>query len=759
MNTKHVRFCVVMLLLVTLTWTAAPVRGQDVIVLKVNTDVPRVYEKYEVRFTIPQSAQHPLFAYDDNPPPGVVPRTGITVDGVITTPSGHTVRQPAFFMEDVERGEDGYFQEIGTAAWVLHYSPQEVGQHQVSIEVTSADGTTSAPIGSFSAGEPLSHGFIKVSPDDPRYFEFSDGSLFWPIGPAYSYGNYDQYKDSGLNFDRPWLGGTAAYSSNWARWISTAADFGNEGAGSFLSFREHAPGSDLSYELTYPHAFRYWIPTWLNDDMGPRFKPDTTYRIMIRLKTVGLTGPRDPQYEWGLTARTSQWLGITEPVEVVENTLHDIPPLFPHIHEDSDWFTVEAEYKTNGSPDNDITLYLDNVSGGSAYVDELQVREVLPDGSLGGSVIRSPKADLHTYVDPRGAAKIDWMVEQAEKDGVYLKLVVHDKNDWIQNHLKVDGTFADEGDGYYQPENTKARWLLRQWYRYLIARWGYSTAVHSWELNNEGPPDATENGTALHWETAQAFAQFMHANDAHPHLATTSFWCCWRPEFWGNSARFPDIDYADLHEYTREDPVGADMAAFHLQWSMPLVQDAVDKPVIHAETGITNPGWFDELKQPNPGFWYRHLLWSSLDAGALFEPGYWFAEHLDAIPQIEIAHAFALFVNELDVQNGGYTDLAPVASNASLRVIGQKNITAGKAFGWVQNTNFTWRSALDGYSGSESGSVTFALAAGSYTVYWYSTATGQLERTETSATNGDGDLTLAINDLAEDTAFRIERAG
>ncbi len=751
--------CLALLLLLLIL--IPPAAAQSITVLAINTAEPLVYEKYEVRFTIPQTVQHPLFTYDENPPAGVIPATGITVEAIITTPSGQTVHQPAFYNVDVERtrqGETFHYIELPTAAWMLRFSPQETGVHQVSIAITSSSGTSTTGIGSFDAQPPDQAGFIRVSKADSRYFEFSDGSLFWPVGPASGYGDYDQYKESGLNFDRPWLGGIAAYSTNWARWISSAEEHGNEGVMTRLNFREHAPNSELSYDLTYPKAFRYWITNWLNDDKGPQFKPNTTYHISLRLKTVGLTGPRNPSYAWGVTARTHAWLSSNAPINTVENTLRDIPTLFPHITENKDWFTVEATFKTGSKPENDISLYLDNVTGGSAYIDEFQIREILADGSLGGSVIRNPKADMHTYVDPRGAANIDWLVEQAEKNGVYLKLVVHDKNDWIQAHLKADGSFADEGDGYYQPENTKARWLLRQWYRYIIARWGYSTAVHSWELNNEGPPDTTGNGTAPHWETAQAFARYMHENDAHPHLATTSFWCCWRPEFWGNNSLFPDIDYADLHEYTRDEPISSDMAAFHFEWSKLVADNPIGKPAMRAETGINHVGWYDELKQPNPGIWYRHLLWPSLDSGALFEPGYWYSEHLNVIPRLGIAGAFAGFVNQLDVNEGGYEDLDAVVSNPKLRIVGQKNIIAGKAFGWLQNTDFTWRNALDGVHSSQSGTIAIALSPNTtYQIEWVDTSTGEVTTQESITTASDGILPLTINNLSEDIAFRIKQ--
>src|SRR5205807_442665 len=92
--------------------------------------------------------------------------------------------------------------------------------------------------------------------------------------------------------------------------------------------------------------------------------------------------------------------------------------------------------------------------------------------------------------------------------------------------------------------NTKVRSLQQYYWRYLAARWGYSTAVHSWELLNEGDP---YNGN--HYGLADAFAAYMHQTEPSRHMVTTSMWASFPVDsFWGN-AKYPNIDYADVHAY------------------------------------------------------------------------------------------------------------------------------------------------------------------------------------------------------------------
>jgi uncharacterized repeat protein (TIGR01451 family) len=182
---------------------------------------------------------------------------------------------------------------------------------------------------------------------------------------------------------------------------------------------------------------------------------------------------------------------------------------------------------------------------GEAYVDAVWLEEDLGGGRYGPNLLHQPDFDYHlTPIDDQRAALWDRVLEKAADAGVYLKVVLMEKNDWIFNRITPSGTMTSPAGNnrFYAAPDTKARWLARALWRYVTARWGYSTAVHSWELLNEGDP---YNG--YHYEMAQDFARHMHAAD--PHMVTTSFWASFpMDEFWANPA-YPDLDYADLHAY------------------------------------------------------------------------------------------------------------------------------------------------------------------------------------------------------------------
>jgi PKD repeat protein len=728
--------------------------------IEISSQEVGLYEKFEVSFQLATVADNYFFRYDPTPPAGVPVGSGVSVTGIFHTPSGLQLEQPAFYNQEavsVACGEAKCFQQTGQNVWMLRFAPQEIGDYQVELRVEDASGTTTVPIDGFRAIESSSKGFVQVSRADPRYFEFSNGDIFWPMGPANGE-DYASYNGTGQNMERPWMAGIGAYSTNFARWISSEKEMGNEGFDSNLVFTERYPGHELSQVLAYPDANRIWIGWSSGQRFRPLFTPGTEYQIMLRLKITDISGPVDPDYPFGMMIKTHGW-----PSENFETDMRKHPSLIPPVSDNADWHTIVTRYTAQERDFGNgnliyLSLYLDNVSAGDVYIDHFSIREVQPDGSLGREIMINRSADLHAYVEPAPAAYFDWQVSQGELNGVYFKYVVHDKRDWIQNHLNQHGMFVENGDGYYQKIDTKARWLLEQWWRYLIARWGYSTAIHSWELNNEGPPNDSR-----HFQMAQDFARYMHENDAHPHLATTSFWSDWIPAFWTNRIKYPDLDYANIHEYIKDPEAAYDVAGWLIASSQKVFESQVVIPVMKGETGIGGPSdeHFKLLSEPNSGVWYHNLLWAQLSSGPIYNPNYWWSEHLKQIDRNQISRSFQAFISGLDLNRGGYVHIGAESSNPSLRIVGQKNLQSNKAHLWVQNSKHTWRNVMGIHNPETvtplSGQVVIKMMPNTgYTIEYWDTYAGVVEKVEQIKSDNSGNISLSIEALSSDLAVKIQ---
>jgi hypothetical protein len=158
------------------------------------------------------------------------------------------------------------------------------------------------------------------------------------------------------------------------------------------------------------------------------------------------------------------------------------------------------------------------------------------------------------------AWKIDRLIELAEQQGIAIQLTLQYHQQFVTNlewpTNPYNGANAADGGWLTSPQqfftDAEARRLTKNKYRYIVARWGYSTVIHSWELWNEveytsGGSSNLTSITAWHAE----MAQFLKDTDPFDHLVTTSTTA-------GDYARFdaiwtlPSIDLVQVHSYTTE---------------------------------------------------------------------------------------------------------------------------------------------------------------------------------------------------------------
>jgi hypothetical protein len=507
-----------------------------------------------VRFDVSTAATNLDLPFDPNPPAGLQGIAGISVDAEFSPDNWKTViRQPAFWYQPytfTARGGQDHLTPNGSARWSVRFAPQQAGTWQYRLRAEDANGTTVYPgngalsftVGATSSNPYQQRGFLQVSAKDSRYFEFQDGTPFVGAGFDDAFDDtttveqkvqrYEQYR---MNFMRVWMSGAGINGSQWTSWASHHLPGDGYLPGVLFDTQNTYNGADVAMKL---------------DDSNPCFfagfwqgripvEPNATYRVEARVKLDTVTGPAGAG-DYGFVVKQGDWLG-TDCDKASAGT-----PMTQPIVGSTGWVTVSGTYKTRSDQYWLGYLYLarQNATAGKAYIDEVHFwRE---GDAWRTDLIHDPYANSHLHFDPLNAAKWDKYLETAERRGVYLKLVIDEKNEWIRNHIGPDGKMTATGsnDNFYAAPGTKVRWLQQAWWRYLIARWGYSTAIHSFEYINEGDP---YNGH--HYEAANAMAHYFHQNDPSHHMVTTSMWTSFpNIEFWSNP-NYSDIDYADLHAY------------------------------------------------------------------------------------------------------------------------------------------------------------------------------------------------------------------
>lgn len=209
----------------------------------------------------------------------------------------------------------------------------------------------------------------------------------------------------------------------------------------------------------------------------------------------------------------------------------------------------------------------------------------------------------------------DAIVEAAEQNGIYLQITLQhhgqystqvdpnwNENPWNQRN----GGFLATPEAFFT--DTHARALTRAKFRYILARWGYSSHVMAWELFNEVEgTDAIHKGkdaevTAWHRE----MAAFLRAQDTNHHLVTTS-----------SDLKIPGLydgmDYIQPHSYS-PDPLSAILA---------LKPATFDRPAFYGEIGPSGNSRSDKD-------FLNTVLWSSLMSESSGTAQYWFWDRMAA---------------------------------------------------------------------------------------------------------------------------------
>jgi hypothetical protein len=225
----------------------------------------------------------------------------------------------------------------------------------------------------------------------------------------------------------------------------------------------------------------------------------------------------------------------------------------------------------------------------------------------------------------------DKAIEAAEKAGVRLQVVLQHHGqvstrvnpNWSENPWNAaNGGFLRTPGEFFS--SAKAAALTRSKYRYILARWGYSTSVMAWELFNE--VEWTDAIAEKHEDEVAAWhssmADFLRKRDIHRHLITSS------------SDRklvrvWQQMDYLQPHAYPSDPlPAALDAAA------------KSDKPVFVGEIGPAGDLGGDD------GAFLHRALWSGVAAGAAGLPQYWAWDNVEKRDLLKVYQPALGFMRE-----------------------------------------------------------------------------------------------------------------
>jgi uncharacterized repeat protein (TIGR01451 family) len=432
------------------------------------------------------------------------------------------------------------------------------------------------------------------------------------------------------------------------------------------------------------------------------------------------------------------------------------------------------------------------VKEGKIRIHSMQFQRFEDDrGEWGVSLLTRGDPDTHTYVDQRSAARLDEIFALSERHGVYHKLTMFHKNGAILNRMQPDGTlgsYDDSNYSFYSEEGLPSRWYQRAYARYFIARWSYSTALHSLEIANE-----TDPWNEYSYDAGLSLARYVHDNSPRYVLMSDSFWHSFPSTFWSD----PGMDYADKHWYARPGSGDWDIVSTTYDDSAEYVREcwrrfqqyqgwlSSPKPILRGEGGVWPPGtgWDQNPHIPlDPeGTWYHKKLWAHVGVLGTTCDGEWYPRVFvpyeeGQFPNSEydllgMFSAYERFVQDEPFSNGLYeeigTDLEDDRQNllsestGNLRAWGSRDRLNGRALLWIDNADHTWKNVVDGVViPPASATLTIqGLPRGTYIAEWWDTRSGRVTKVEIAgyAVGSAGTLSFSIDHLEADVAVRFVR--
>lgn len=511
------------------------------------------YDKLQIDFGVQTVATELFWPYDPSPAanstahPNAVPAgRGVSVDGLFLPPGqtdwSKAIVQPGFYIQpfsDTDTNPNPY--PVGAPHWEIRFAPTALGAWKYKISVQDSGGVTSSEERSFNCTQGTSPGFVRVSSNDCRYFETSNGNYLSLCGlnsavPTES--NYADLQANGINLLRPW-------------WNASQGPvlFGLSGQGGVPDINYIVNGSwsstpVLSGTVKRPGDLCSGMMQATGDTairMQANVKPNTTYKFSAWVKTVGLA----------VSAGGGVFLNASP-------CTRSDADLTSRLTGDNDWTQMVGTITTQSSQKtiDYLKINLKGRTAGAAYYTDMSLREVTGDGTLGGEILRSPSYNKHRYVSQLSAYEADKQVELARQHSIYLKIVLEDKEDIFFGNIMPDGSF---GSYFYHNaslyDNVRAsathasRTYQTYFWRYMIARYGYATSIHSFELFNEDDPFNSN-----HYAAAAALADYFNNNAPNKQLCSTSNWHSYpTSEFWANPS-YSAVGYSDWHQYIGDQP-------------------------------------------------------------------------------------------------------------------------------------------------------------------------------------------------------------
>lgn len=337
---------------------------------------------------------------------------------------------------------------------------------------------------------------------------------------------------------------------------------------------------------------------------------------------------------------------------------------------------------------------------------------------VGNQVVNDENCFFNNSMNQKSAKELDEIIEMARIKDKNIMFCIYpsslfrdslddwDINQWCNNPYK---TIVSSSEQFFTDPN--AIRITKNFFRYIVARWGYASNIMSWELFNEIDLNQIDSSIIRNWN--RDIINEIRGYDPFNHLISTSTGGS-GPEI---KHYFEDCDFFNIHKYA----CIYDTSKTH-DLPYALYKDVVNfqndnKPFFYGEFGydaLCCEGSRDiqllcEENDPH-GFHIHNSLWSSLFSGSMGPASFWWwSKYLKNKPECySLFNPIFVFTRNLPFlsasfrgRTNGYisdSDNKLIFPN-NIEAYYMKNSTNDTIYGWAHDYAFSYlnlRGAVDG---------------------------------------------------------------
>ncbi len=281
---------------------------------------------------------------------------------------------------------------------------------------------------------------------------------------------------------------------------------------------------------------------------------------------------------------------------------------------------------------------------------------------------------------------LDWLLGYCKQKNVYLMLTLNNhgqvsttvNSEWVDNpYNATNGGPATNTWDFFTDVTAKTTYKNRM--RYIIARYGYSSNIQSWELFNEvdwTDQYDTHKSDVKDWHNEMS--TYIKSKDVYKHLVSTSFAYDFNDDATWNLSK---IDFTQTHFYINSPNIESVLSAATQNYL-----SNYSKPTLNGEFGLGPSGATLSANDPN-GIHIHNTIWGSSFSGAMGGAmTWWWDDYIN--PQNLYYHykPLALFTSGIEFKNDNYKKAtATTTGGGTSDVI----ITPGAGFGAATSSSFT----------------------------------------------------------------------